>query len=202
MVVKVSKPEINVREKLSELDYGVIPFEKMPTGSVIQVVQNLYTSTATIAVSLVNDTGYGMGGWFYTNVYCTINPRLAGSKIILNSTINFASTNHGERISFKLIRETASGGIEPITGMPAINGNRRMCLASSLYMNQGSDEHLNEVSMQSYDMPNTTEPITYKLYVNQNANGISFFVNKPDNNGNAYYIPTTISSVQATETKT
>ena len=37
MTVYASKPEINVREKLKELDYGHVPYEKMPAGSVIQV---------------------------------------------------------------------------------------------------------------------------------------------------------------------
>ena len=37
MTVRVSKPEFNLREKLSELDYSQVPYEKMPAGSIIQV---------------------------------------------------------------------------------------------------------------------------------------------------------------------
>ena len=37
MTVRVTKPEFNLREKISELDYGRVPYEKMPSGSVIQV---------------------------------------------------------------------------------------------------------------------------------------------------------------------
>ena len=36
MTVRVNKPEFNLREKLSELDYAHVPYEKMPAGSVIQ----------------------------------------------------------------------------------------------------------------------------------------------------------------------
>jgi len=36
MTVYASKPEINVREKLKELNYGHVPYDKMPAGSVIQ----------------------------------------------------------------------------------------------------------------------------------------------------------------------
>ena len=37
MTVRITKPEFNLREKISELDYGRVPYEKMPSGSVIQV---------------------------------------------------------------------------------------------------------------------------------------------------------------------
>ena len=69
MVVKVSKPEINVREKLSELDYGVIPFEKMPTGSVLQVVQNLYTSTCPTSFRSLSCCLYDSELYYYIYIY-------------------------------------------------------------------------------------------------------------------------------------
>ena len=37
MTVRANKPTINVREKLKELDYSYLPYEKMPLRSVIQV---------------------------------------------------------------------------------------------------------------------------------------------------------------------
>ena len=37
MTVRITKPEFNLREKLTELDYGRVPFQKMPIGSIIQV---------------------------------------------------------------------------------------------------------------------------------------------------------------------
>ena len=37
MTVRVSKPEFNLREKITELDYSRVPFQKMPAGSIIQI---------------------------------------------------------------------------------------------------------------------------------------------------------------------
>lgn len=37
MTVRVNKPSFNLREKLSELDYSHVPYDKMPMGSVIQM---------------------------------------------------------------------------------------------------------------------------------------------------------------------
>ena len=39
MTVRISKPEFNLREKLNELDYSRVPYEKMPAGSIIQIHQ-------------------------------------------------------------------------------------------------------------------------------------------------------------------
>ena len=36
MTVRVSKPAFNLRNKLTESDYGTIPYHKMPPGSIIQ----------------------------------------------------------------------------------------------------------------------------------------------------------------------
>ena len=40
MTVIVQKPEFNLREKLSELEFARLPYEKMPSGTVIQHVYN------------------------------------------------------------------------------------------------------------------------------------------------------------------
>ena len=44
MTVRISKPAFNLRDKLTQLDYGHVPYEKMPAGSVIQ---STYRRTAT-----------------------------------------------------------------------------------------------------------------------------------------------------------
>jgi len=49
MTIKVTKPAINLREKLNELDFDRVPFQKMPAGSVLQVVSN--TSSASVATT-------------------------------------------------------------------------------------------------------------------------------------------------------
>ena len=43
MSLRITKPAFNVREKINELD-GIVPYSKMPQGSVIQVVQGKLTT--------------------------------------------------------------------------------------------------------------------------------------------------------------
>ena len=44
MTIRVSKPEFNLREKISELDYSRVPYQKMPPGTPIQITEGYRTS--------------------------------------------------------------------------------------------------------------------------------------------------------------
>ena len=62
MTVRVSKSAFNLRSKLNELDYGHVPYEKMPPGSIIQVkytmIHNGATSSYNSSSTTYNDTGH------------------------------------------------------------------------------------------------------------------------------------------------
>ena len=47
MTIRIEKPAFNLRSKLNDLDFGVVPVEKMPPGSVVQVQHN-YVTTQTV----------------------------------------------------------------------------------------------------------------------------------------------------------
>ena len=178
---------------------GTVASGRMPAGSVLQAKQNIYDASNSFASTLVNVTGYSMGGWIDTGVSLSFTPISSSSRIILNSSINFATTNFSERISFKIVRDT--GTINPVTGMGAIDSLRRMCHASTLYLNVGSNENLSEVSMNTYDEPNTLSAVTYKVYVNQNTGSATIYINRPTTFPNAYYIPKAISTLTGFEVK-
>ena len=54
MTVRANKPAFNVREKLKELDYSHLPYEKMPAGSVIQVYSKVTTNEFSGTVQLMD----------------------------------------------------------------------------------------------------------------------------------------------------
>lgn len=49
MSVRVEKQEFGLREKLAELDYGKLPYHKMPVGSIVQVRQSQSSTNTTIS---------------------------------------------------------------------------------------------------------------------------------------------------------
>ncbi len=86
--IRVTKPAFNLREKLYELDYKQVPYEKMPPGSVIQVKANhrqngTYSSGSNSAYTNVE----GMNVYFY--------PRFANSLIVIQANINSVYLNLG-----------------------------------------------------------------------------------------------------------
>lgn len=85
MTIRVSKPEFNLREKLTELDYSRVPYEKMPAGSVVQVAFNsLYGSAVGTTSQTFQDSG----------LFVDISPRFVTSKIIVSASVD-ANTGNG-----------------------------------------------------------------------------------------------------------
>ena len=53
-LVRVEKDKFNLRSKLNELDYGQVPYEKMPAGSIIQAAST--TITTSLILSAATDS--------------------------------------------------------------------------------------------------------------------------------------------------
>ena len=89
MTVRANKPAFNVREKLKELDYSHIPYEKMPAGSVVQ--SSLYRMTGR----------YNVNTSSYATIFShTITPKFASSRLIhqfwSKTNINNSSSPAGQ----------------------------------------------------------------------------------------------------------
>ena len=83
MVVKVSKPEFNLRSKLNELG-GIVSPDKMPTGSVIQT-QHFTTTTQT--------TTNNSSSYISIGLYVKITPLILGSTLEVSACIPNYSNN-------------------------------------------------------------------------------------------------------------
>ena len=91
MTVRITKPEFNLREKLSELDYSRVPYHKMPAGSVIQVVFGSTTTEAMRAHSTNSGTETFV---FDTNLSATISPKFTTSKILVQINQSYMFINN------------------------------------------------------------------------------------------------------------
>jgi len=86
MTVRITKPEFNLREKLTELDYSRVPYEKMPASSIIQTK---YYQTDTQATSN-NASSYVSIG-----LYVNITPLIVGSTLEVSACIPNYSNDPG-----------------------------------------------------------------------------------------------------------
>ena len=83
MTVRIAKPEINLRDKISELDFDKVPYHKMPNGSILQVV----------AGETQYRTATSSGNYTPTDMFATITPRFESSKIFI--TLGGDANNNG-----------------------------------------------------------------------------------------------------------
>lgn len=161
--LRIRKPEFNVRAKLNELDYGHVPYHKMPPGSIIQTVVRTTTTQTNIT-----DTPYVL-----TDIYCTICPKLQSSKILImvsggmNGMAGGTSGNYtvlAAKVFRKNADSIAGGSYETIKGdgtddvgvnSMGTQGHMRTHLPPNVYV---------PMSINLIDKPKTTKRITYAVF--------------------------------------
>ena len=80
MAIRVEKPAFNVREKLTELDSASIPYERMPKGSVVQVVHKYFRDYSSVGQTTTPTK------FFDLNIY----PKRKRSKFLVNAIIYYS----------------------------------------------------------------------------------------------------------------
>ena len=101
MAIRVEKPAFNVREKLTELDSASIPYERMPKGSVIQVVHKYFPGYSSVGQTTTPTK------FFDLNIY----PKRKRSKFLVNALVYYShggmgsSNADGYDIFFFLFRD-------------------------------------------------------------------------------------------------
>jgi|14BtaG_2_1085337.scaffolds.fasta_scaffold33511_2 hypothetical protein len=81
MTVYASKPEINVREKLKELEFNTIPYDKLPSGTVVDVQQTRFDTRLNI------DHGGGLSYYAFTDLDIVMYPKSINSKFHLTGHV-------------------------------------------------------------------------------------------------------------------
>ena len=85
MTTRVTKPAFNFREKLTELDYAKVPYEKMPSGSVIQVKHNYHTGQAVYGATNSATELFGI------NIF----PKLKTSSFLVRAHVSYSHDGLG-----------------------------------------------------------------------------------------------------------
>tara|TARA_B100000214_G_C23946630_1_gene618295 strand:+ start:1112 stop:1708 length:597 start_codon:yes stop_codon:yes gene_type:complete len=80
MTVRIEKPAFNLRSKLNDLDFGQVPYEKMPVGSIIQVQQTYYTAQTVYGATTSATEVFGVD----------ISPRSRGSNFLVTAHISYS----------------------------------------------------------------------------------------------------------------
>mgnify|MGYP001575028405 CR=1 FL=1 len=169
MTVYASKPEINVREKLKELDYGHIPYHKMPAGSVIQFAE--YTTSANSIYSNSFSTYVSAG------IAAKFSPKFANSLIKVEIRSRRFNLVAGLIMNVGVARDGLNGATGEFIRYGSLNNNS----AGEIYYENRNSSGSNQIAYGLYypflDKPNTTSELTYEVWYKNNSN-----------NGNAVYL--------------
>ena len=97
MTVRLTKPSFNFRSKLNELDFGVVPYNKMPVGSCIQFKA---TDPVSDNISITSET---------TMLTLNFEPILSNSKLLIyveyGRVRNYVAGNSRARLQHDLKRD-------------------------------------------------------------------------------------------------
>ena len=163
-IINVKQPEFNLRSRLNELDYDTIPYEKMPIGSVVQVVFNsLYGSAVGTTSSPFQDSG----------LFVNISPRFNSSKIIVTATIDAQSGNaSGRGVEYTFFRQVDGTATNSSTNLLESASNKNYITYSS------ASGYIHERAiMMAEDNPNTTDQVQYRVFFHSHG-GSNSGINK------------------------
>ena len=100
MAIRIAKPEFNLRGKLTELDYDRVPYEKMPAGSIIQVVDHKADDHPTTNSGTYSD----IAGTSFD-----IYPKFSTSKIFVSWDFGTEQNGALSGIAFRVYRKINDG---------------------------------------------------------------------------------------------
>jgi len=152
MAVTITKPEINLREKLKELDFETVPFQKMPSGSVLQVVQD--THSTEITTSSTSQISLGLSA--------TINLSTSSNKVL-------AIVYHPTRKD----TTTSNTGFESV-----LIRNSTTILSTGYYWSYFLGDEINSfINYHVLDFPGVSGDVTYAVEGKVHPNGGTFRIN-------------------------
>ena len=165
MTVRIEKPAFNLRSKLNDLDFGVVPLEKMPAGSIIQIQESTQNNTNTQSGVGTTNTDLTLDFW----------PRFASSKIHIefNGWIyaKLIASNNDLQGGIAIKRDiTYANNTTQSTQVTDLNRTFRRCEETNVsYTDLGVMQNIHAI-----DTPNTIRKITYvfQLYISASSHFI------------------------------
>ena len=118
----------------------------LPAGCVLQVVQSILTTTASVSGST----------WQATGLTATITPRSATNNILVSISCGAVGSGATTTIGFEIYRGATAVGIGSVVGSRIQSGFRMVQISDT--------NHCGGVSFSYLDSPATTSATVYSLY--------------------------------------
>jgi hypothetical protein len=185
MAFRVTQPKLNIKEKLRDLDYEYIPYDKMPPGSIIQVENTTYVGTATIAIP-------GDDYIAISQLDVDIKPRCKNSKFLISAAIFGECGTPDQNLSFRLGRviggNTHSIDHRTLGGAAAGSRNATLTVMNTSYHGDDNTSTPTVTTISNFlDDPRTDSPITYRVFIGTTTTaGDNWDMNRPNGDSNSF----------------
>jgi hypothetical protein len=161
MTVRVNKSPINIREKLNELDYDRVPYDKMPAGSVIRTEHKEFDTRLSI-----NHSGT-LQFYDFSDLNITMSPFSAASKFLMQANVvsgENRNPNGGPAFRYYINGEHYYGN-SPQTYSWYGSSRAFVAVDDIISSSQlaGAPYLSKTYHGTSLVEPNTTDPVTFKL---------------------------------------
>ena len=186
MVVRVEKPEFNLRSKLNEVNFSKLPYEKFPIGSVVQTVVNYPENSVVVKAHQPGSSNVFAetpDGQYRT----TIHPMFGDSILLLDLTFLFGGVNNSSISGFKFMQSpnTDMSSAVDLSNNASYSGggNRQFTHGSSRQVDyDANDRHTMHITAMTPAV--NTEARTYSLFHYSEANATKYFnATQTDNTG-------------------
>ena len=144
---------------IDKIAAGAIEYADLPTGSVLQVVQTLFTTSFTTSSNSLTDV---------TGMTLSITPKSSSSKILLIASMSASKSTTSYGTAFQWVRNGTAVGFGTL-GTTAPN--------YSFAYTQYGGSNIQPVNFTYLDSPATTSAITYKLQVRVESGGGTWALN-------------------------
>ena len=179
MTVRAHKPEFNFREKLKELDYSHLPYEKIQPGGVVQMISKEWPHSGA-----GNEHETSSSSYQPSKFSITIYPKFADSLIRITSVPNVKENGGSNYHNIAIYRSINDG---PWVYAPNPNSTSNGLVT---YRFNGLSLYYDSVALDMFDRPNTTGKVEYKIY-HRNSGG-SYTVRVGENGAYEYMCATEI----------
>ena len=142
----------------SSIGSGTLSNDRLPTGTILQVVNSIKTDTLASA---------GANAWNVIGWSVAITPRSTSSKILVNVSVSGGLNNSNTWLA--IVRDST------YLGLGDAAGSRLQCTFGSLYT-FGDANIMKTHSFQLLDSPSSTSQLTYKVQVRSLAN--TWYINR------------------------
>jgi hypothetical protein len=142
----------------SSIGSGTLSNDRLPTGTILQVVNSIKTDTLASA---------GANAWNDIGLSVAITPRSTSSKILVNVSVSGGLNNSNTWLA--IVRDST------YLGLGDAAGSRLQCTFGSLYT-FGDANIMKTHSFQLLDSPSSTSQLTYKVQVRSLAN--TWYINR------------------------